>query len=186
MKKKITAILAVLFTAADVLVLLLYWKNYMYYWSSLDKAAIGAFAAVCIVVAAIVAILCTVKAQEGAVVKTVISVSALFLVFTAGYWYYNRSVHKKINADDVLFIESTEGEYSKEEQEELIKKFNGAGYVKRNPSEEAEGTPDEQTVIRLSDGTHITLTPFGRQTAVQVTGKKSGSCYWIDVTYPIR
>lgn len=181
MKKKILLAISVAMLIIDILLIVLLWSNYMYHIASVDEVALGVFIGTVILVEAIIFTIHIMKGWENLFAKTVISVSLIFIMTTVGYKIYNDSVHCYIDYDNVFWIQTADSELSEEEIQEFIKDFNDAKYVKRNLQCEAEGTPDRTTTIILKDDTLISLDTFGKQIAVQVTGRSmENSCYWME------
>ena len=110
-----------------------------------------------------------------------ISISLLFIVITFTYKVYNDFVHYKLEYGNIVSIRTTDRDFNDEEIKNFVELFNDAKYVKRNLSCEVEGTPDRTISIFLSNGESISLSAFGDQIAVHVTGRSyEDSCYWME------
>ena len=180
MKKKILWTVSAVMFIIDILLIILFWKNYMYYLSAVDEWALGAFVGVSLVVESIIFIFYITKMKQNLLPKMLISLSLIFVVITITYKIYNDTVHCYIDPEQVLRIDSVYKEYDETEIKEFIKMFNNAKYIKRNPRQEVEMTPDN-TIRIIMDDEIISLHAFGEQIAVNVSGRSYGdSCYWME------
>lgn len=181
MKKKVLLGVSAVMLIVDVLLVILFWKNYMYYISTVDEWALGIFLGVGIVVEGVIFLFHVTIMQRNLLPKILISLSFIFVITTVGYKFYNDSVHCNIDYDKVFMIYSDDKEYDEKEIKEFIKMFNNAKYIKRNLRQEVVGTPDNVIRIILVDGEMITLDAFGEQIAVQVSGRNTeDQCYWME------
>lgn len=181
MKKKVLLVVSAVMLIIDILLVILFWKNYMYYISDVDHWALGVFVGVSLVVEGAIFVLHITKMQQNLLPKILISLSLIFVIITFTYKFYNDSVYCNIDSDKVIRLYSDDKEYDETEIKEFAKLFNSAKYIKRNPRQEVVGTPDNVIRFILEDDIWITLDAFGDQIAVQVSGRNYGdSCYWME------
>ena len=181
MKKKILLIISVVVFVMDILLVTLFWKNYMYYFGDVDMWTIGIFVGAAILIESMIIVIHFLKSQENLLLKVMISISALFMAITFTYKAYNDSVHYKLEYENIESIRSMDRDFNDEETKNFIELFNNAKYIKRNLSCEEEGTPDKTILVKLSDGEFVSLCTFGEQIAVHVTGRSyENSSYWME------
>ena len=174
-------VLLIICLIVDILLVGLFWKNYMYYMADVDGWTIGLFIGAVIILESIIVIVHCIKGQDFLIYKIVISVSLLFIVGTSIYKIYNDSVHYNLKYENVESIRSMDRDFNDEETKNFIELFNNAKYIKRNLSCEEEGTPDKTILVKLSDGEFVSLCTFGEQIAVHVTGRSyENSSYWME------